>query len=130
MSQTTDTIEVADSEAVHHRIPWTAVREVRVRTRKAHGAGAVKGAKIGAIAGLALTVAAYRSATPAAHNDFSTGDGFLPGAVLGVAMGVEVGVIIGAIVGAEGWKRIYPAPLRISVTPLRGPPAVGTSVRF
>ena len=128
MSQTPDTIEVAEAGAVLRRIPWTSVREVRASTGKSHGAGAAKGAMIGAIAGGAVAGVSllFISSDNGSYYDFS-GSVFV---AMGAAVGAEWGVVIGGIIGAEKWQRVYSAPLRISVAPLLGPAAIGISARF
>ncbi len=104
MSQAADTIDVAESGAIHRRIPVSAVRQLFVSQGKTAGAGAIRGLKIGAlvlaaVAGLLAVVIWSETGFQAAEGALLVGGGAVEGAMFGA--------IIGAIVGAEGWQRIY-----------------------
>ena len=105
---------VASSGALRMTVPYQTVTRVRVSLGKSRGAGAVRGAKIGASIGgvFALIVgwALVSSETGAQPS------GLLPFVVTNAAGGAIWGLGIGAAVGSEKWTTVYQSPLKSAET--------------
>lgn len=133
MSQTSDSLVVASVGAVRTTLPASFVTKIKASEGKSHGAGAIRGIKIGAIIGGAvglLVAAAY-------HEDYSTTTGtdqsneLLAFAALEAAGGAIWGAAIGGIVGTEKWTTVYEAPVRFGMgRGINGAPVVGLAIRF
>lgn len=115
MSHEGSSLIIAASGALRTNVPISSITQVRVSQGKSHGAGAVKGMKVGAIVGSVvglLVVASYGNGGASAN---PVGDlvGFATTMALGGAM---YGLPIGAIVGAERWTTVYQPPLKLDAT--------------
>jgi hypothetical protein len=116
MSQTPDTLTIAQSGAVQRKIPSGVVGRIQASQGKSHGAGAIKGGKIGAIVGggLGLLVGLAISADGSCTGEGCDAAPITVGLVQAAA-GAIWGLAIGGIVGAEKWTTVY-APGRVALT--------------
>ena len=127
MSQSADTIQLAESGATMRHIPTATVREIRASTGKSHRAGAIKGAKIGGVIGAVGGALSLGVLAPYSH---VTGENAVRWLLLWTTVGAGYGVGGGAVVKAEHWQRVYSSRARIAVLPYQRGAAVSLSARF
>jgi hypothetical protein len=129
MAHSGDSVVVATSGVVRTAVPGPSIYRVQASQGKSHMAGAIKGAKIGAIVsgGMGLLLGlAFADAT----DDATTSDVIAVAAVY-AGSGALWGGAIGGVVGAEKWSTVYSQPYRLSAGVTRsGAPAVGISLAF
>jgi hypothetical protein len=128
-SQTADTVRVTSDGAVRV-VPISMVAGVEVGGGRSHSAGALRGAKLGAIilgaAGLVIFPLSYDTYDGEKHSSDLIG---LVGA--SAFAGAFYGAIIGGIAGAEGWTPVYPVRVALLVTrPNSRTTGVGLSFKF
>ncbi len=125
MSQTADSITIAAVGAILTTVASGSLTRVRVSQGKSHGAGAIKGMKIGGGIGLGVGLLAGLVSPPGerAAIGMSVAGGALGGVIWGAA--------IGSIVGAAKWTTVYTAPLRIAIGRAEnGAMTLGLAMRF
>lgn len=128
MAHSGDSIIVASSGVLRTSVPNATIYRVQASGGKSHGAGAIKGAKIGAAVSGGLGLALVLSL--AEVGDVTAGDVMAVTAVYAIS-GAMWGGAIGAIIGAEKWTTVYSQPYRLSAGITRsGAPAVGLSLAF
>jgi len=127
MSQSADTIQLAESGAVMRHIPTATVREIRASTGRSRRAGAIKGAKIGGVIGAVGGAFIFGVLAPIGH---ATWEGAVKVVLTGAMSGAMGGAEIGAVVGAEHWQRVYGSRARIAVLPSQRGGGVSLWARF
>jgi hypothetical protein len=110
MAQTADSLTVASVRATRALIPSARVGRIQVSEGEKASAGALKGAKIGGVLGLAggLFLAALASDLDSGFR----GEDFAVLSVAGMFNGALYGAVIGAVVGAEKWTTVYRSGVR------------------
>jgi hypothetical protein len=133
MSQTADSVIVASVGAIRTAVASGSITRIRVSQGKSHGAGAIKGIKIGGGIGLGLGVllGLAIAAGPSTSEYPNPGGVAAVVAALYAVSGAMWGAAIGGAVGAEKWTTVYSIPMRISVgRPQRRAPGVSLSITF
>lgn len=128
-SQTGDTIRIASNEVVHV-VPTTSIARIDVGSGRSRGAGAIRGAKIGALSmgGFCLVVCGIAYLADSTHEDFGSLAGFVG---LSAYSGALWGAIIGAIVGTERFATAYSEHVALRIEPVvGGKRRIGLALRF
>ena len=120
MSHQGDSVIVASAGSMRTAVSHSSITRARASTGKSRSAGAVKGAKIGAMLGGGVGLA---MALLFASGDYPllNGDDVVPFTLMYATSGAMWGLGIGAVVGAEKWTTVYSKPQ---------PVGVAVSVRF
>jgi hypothetical protein len=132
LSQTADSLVIAADGARITPLPSSGVGRVKSTLGKSHGAGAIKGTKIGLVVGgafgalLGLAVMNDDSYT----YDFDKNAAPVVFGAVGAVEGAFYGVIIGAIAGAQDWKTVYERPYRVTLAPDHSGVRLGLSRAF
>ena len=104
---------IASSGALRTAVPHASIKQIRVSMGKSHGAGAIRGAKLGAsIAGTLGLVLGWSAVSAGTFKSSLV----IPFASQMAAGGAIWGLGIGAAIGAEKWKTVYQAPLQLDAT--------------
>ena len=125
MSQTADSVTVAAFGAVRTAVPVASIARIQVSAGNSRVKGALRGIKIGGIAGIALGFQV--DADDRAKGDTALGASLAAGVVTGALFGA----LIGAAYGAEKWTTIYSSSMRIGVGRARnGTPTMGFRLNY
>jgi hypothetical protein len=130
MSQTPDSLVIAADGALITNVPSASIGRIKSTMGKSRGAGAKKGARIGAMIGGGAGVLFGLVMT---DENPSGNDGAavpLLYGIVGAAEGALYGVIIGAIAGSQNWKTVYERPYAVTLAPASGNVRLGFSVAF
>ena len=128
-SQTGDTIRIASNEVVH-TVPTASIARIDVGSGRSRGAGAIRGARIGALSlgGFCLVVCGGAYLADTDHNNF--GD-FVVFVGAFAYSGAFYGAIIGAIAGTERYATAYPDRVALRIAPVTGGKRqIGLALRF
>jgi hypothetical protein len=129
MSQTQDSLVIASVGAVRTVVSSYSVVRIKASQGKSHGAGAIKGLKIGASIG---AVSGFLIGIAYAGYDNTPKEELVASATAAYAVSGGVwGLAIGGIVGAEKWTTVYELPMRLAAgTAPSGAHFVGVAVAF
>ena len=128
-SQTGDTIRIASNEVVH-TVPTASIARIDVGSGRSRGAGAIRGARIGALTmgGFCLVVCSAAYLADSSAGDFGSLAGFVG---LSAYSGALWGAIIGAIVGTERFATAYSEHVALRIEPVTGGKRqIGLALRF